>query len=203
MTSLMISNALLWVLMLAVIVALWALARQVGILYERVAPMGALVTDAGPKMGEAAPRFDLTSLQGSIVGIGGERPKSQLIYFLSPTCPVCKKLLPVLKSSARAEAEWLDVVLASDGEATQHLAFYSNARLQQFPYVLSADLGMVFRVSRLPYAVLIDEHGVIRAKGLINTREHLESLFNAKELGVGTVQDYLRDRVATQTGESA
>jgi len=199
----MISNALIWVLMLAVIVALWALACQVGILYERVAPMGALVTDAGPKMGEAAPRFDLTSLQGSIVGIGGERTKSQLIYFLSPTCPVCKKLLPVLKSSARAEAEWLDVVLASDGEATQHLAFYSNAKLQQFPYVLSADLGMVFRVSRLPYAVLIDEHGVIRAKGLINTREHLESLFNAKELGVGTVQDYLRDRVATQTGESA
>jgi methylamine dehydrogenase accessory protein MauD len=203
MTSLMISNALLWVLMLAVIVALWALARQVGILYERVAPMGALVTDAGPKMGEVAPRFDLTSLQGSIISIGGERPKSQLIYFLSPTCPVCKKLLPVLKSSARAEAEWLDVVLASDGEATQHLAFYSNAKLQQFPYVLSADLGMVYRVSRLPYAVLIDEHGVIRAKGLINTREHLESLFNAKELGVGTVQDYLRDRVATQSGESA
>ena len=203
MTSLMISNALLWVLMLAVIVALWALARQVGILYERVAPMGALVTDAGPKMGEAAPRFDLPSLQGSIIGIGGERPKSQLIYFLSPSCPVCKKLLPVLKSSARAEAEWLDVVLASDGEATQHLAFYSNAKLQQFPYVLSADLGMMYRVSRLPYAILIDEHGVIRAKGLINTREHLESLFNAKELGVGTVQDYLRDRVATQPGESA
>ena len=165
--------------------------------------MGALVTDAGPKMGEVAPRFDLTSLQGSMISIGGERPKSQLIYFLSPTCPVCKKLLPVLKSSARAEAEWLDVVLASDGEATQHLAFYSNAKLQQFPYVLSADLGMVYRVSRLPYAVLIDEHGVIRAKGLINTREHLESLFNAKELGVGTVQDYLRDRVATQSGESA
>ncbi|MEE8079509.1 MAG: methylamine dehydrogenase accessory protein MauD [Pseudomonadales bacterium] len=203
MTSLMISNTLLWVLMLAVIVALWALARQVGILYERVAPMGALVTDAGPKMGEAAPRFDLPSLQGSIIGIGGERPKSQLIYFLSPSCPVCKKLLPVLKSSARAEAEWLDVVLASDGEATQHLAFYSNAKLQQFPYVLSADLGMMYRVSRLPYAILIDEHGVIRAKGLINTREHLESLFNAKELGVGTVQDYLRDRVATQPGESA
>ena len=186
-----------------VLVALWALVRQVGILYERVAPMGALVTDAGPKMGEAAPRFDLGSLQGPMVSIGGERTKSQLIFFLSPTCPVCKKLLPVLKSSAKAEAEWLDVVLASDGEATQHLAFFQNAKLDQFPYVLSADLGMTYRVSRLPYAVLIDEHGVIRAKGLINTREHLESLFNAKEMGVGTVQDYLRDHVATQPGETA
>jgi methylamine dehydrogenase accessory protein MauD len=199
----MISNALLWVLMLAVIVALWALARQVGILYERIAPMGALVTDAGPKLGDLAPRFDLPALNGSRVAIGGEQPKSQLIFFLSPTCPVCKKLLPVLKSASQAEREWLDVVLASDGEATQHLGFYGSAQLQQFPYVLSADLGMTYRVSRLPYAVLLDDRGVIRAKGLINSREHLESLFNAKELGVGTVQDSLRDRVAAQPGETA
>ena len=203
MTSLTISNALLWVLMLAVIVALWALARQIGILYERIAPMGALMTDAGPKLGEAAPRFDLPALNGSTVAIGGERGKSQLLFFLSPTCPVCKKLLPVLKSSAQAEREWLDVIVASDGDSTQHLAFYGAAGLQQFPYVLSADLGMTYRVSRLPYAVLLDERGVIRAKGLINSREHLESLFNAKELGVGSVQDYLRDRVAAQPGERA
>jgi methylamine dehydrogenase accessory protein MauD len=203
MTSLTISNALLWVLMLAVIVALWALARQVGILYERIAPMGALMTDAGPKLGEAAPRFDLPALNGTKVAIGGERGKSQLLFFLSPTCPVCKKLLPVLKSSAQAEREWLEVIVASDGDATQHLAFYGSAGLQQFPYVLSADLGMTYRVSRLPYAVLLDERGVIRAKGLINSREHLDSLFNAKELGVGSVQDYLRDRVAAQPGERA
>jgi methylamine dehydrogenase accessory protein MauD len=202
-TSLMISNVLLWVLMLAVIVALWALARQVGILYERVAPMGALITDAGPKLGEAAPQFELPALSGARVQVGGERAKSLLLFFLSPTCPICKKLLPVLKSSSAAERSWLDVVLASDGEATQHLAFYGEARLNEFPYVLSADLGMTYRVSRLPYAVLIDERGIIRAKGMINSREHLESLFNAKELGVGSVQEYLRERVPHQHGETA
>lgn len=197
MNSLLVSNALLWLLMLTVIVALWALARQIGVLYERIAPMGALITDSGPRLGEAAPRFDLPALNGSVIAIGGERPKSQLLFFLSPTCPVCKKLLPVLKSAAYAERDWLDVVLASDGEATQHLSFYGEARLNEFPYVLSADLGMTYRVSRLPYAVLMDERGMIRAKGMINTREHLESLFNAKELGVGSVQDYLRERIST------
>ena len=202
MTSLMISNVLLWVLMLGVIVALWALARQVGILYERVAPMGALITDAGPKLGDAAPKFEVPALNGARIQIGGERPKSQLVFFLSPTCPICKKLLPVLKSSASAERDWLDVVLASDGEATQHLAFYGEARLNEFPYVLSPDLGMTYRVSRLPYAVLMDERGIIRAKGMINTREHLESLFNAKELGVGSVQEYLRERMPQQHGET-
>jgi methylamine dehydrogenase accessory protein MauD len=195
-TSLAVSNVVLWVLLLAVIVALWALARQVGVLFERVAPMGALVIDAGPRLGEAAPRFELAALTGGPVSLGGPRSRSQLLFFVSPTCPVCKKLLPILRSSAQAERGWLDVVLASDGDATEHLAFYQQAKLQPFPYVLSAELGMTYRVSRLPYAVLIDEGGITRAKGLINSREQLESLFNAKELGVGSVQEYLRDRGA-------
>ena len=203
MTSLMISNAILWLLLLGVIVALWALARQVGILYERVAPMGALITDAGPKLGEVAPKFELPALNGAAISIGGQRPLSQLLFFLSPTCPVCKKLLPILKSASQAERGWLQVVLASDGEATQHLAFYRDAKLTEFPYVLSSDLGMTYRVSRLPYAVLIDEAGAIRAKGMINNREQLESLFNAKELGVGSVQDFLTGSNSTYSGKAA
>ncbi len=203
MTSLMISNAILWLLLLGVIVALWALARQVGILYERVAPMGALITDAGPKLGEVAPKFELPALNGASISIGGQRPLSQLLFFLSPTCPVCKKLLPILKSASQAEREWLQVVLASDGEATQHLAFYRDAKLTEFPYVLSSDLGMTYRVSRLPYAVLIDETGAIRAKGMINNREQLESLFNAKELGVGSVQDFLTGSNSTYSSKAA
>lgn len=204
MTSIAVSNALLWVLMLAVIVALWALARQVGILYERVAPMGALITDAGPKLGDTAPTFMLPTLGGQTVTIGGARDRSQLLFFVSPTCPVCKKLLPILKSASVAERDWLDVVVASDGESTEHLGFYAEHKLSQFPYVLSADLGMAYRVSRLPYAVLTDERGTIRAKGLINSREHLESLFNAKEIGVASVQQYLEDaQAAAQSGKSA
>jgi methylamine dehydrogenase accessory protein MauD len=199
----MISNAILWILLLGVIVALWALARQVGILYERVAPMGALITDAGPKLGEAAPKFELPALNGAAIAIGGERQLSQLLFFLSPTCPVCKKLLPILKSASQAERGWLQVVLASDGEATQHLAFYRDAKLTEFPYVLSSDLGMTYRVSRLPYAVLIDESGAIRAKGMINNREQLESLFNAKEMGVGSVQDFLAGNNTTYSSKAA
>jgi len=39
--------------------------------------------------------------------------------------------------------------------------------------------------------VLLDEHGVMVAQGLCNTREHIESLFEAKRLGVGSIQDYI------------
>jgi methylamine dehydrogenase accessory protein MauD len=186
---------ILWVVVLALLAAVLALARQVGILYERVAPMGALMLDHGPKVGEAAPVLALESISGGRFAIGlSQGKRSQLLFFLSPTCPVCKKLLPILKSIKSSEGAWLDVVLASDGDLPEHAAFLEKAKLAAFPYVLSTELGMAFRVGRLPYAVLIGEDGRIRAKGLVNSREQLESLFAAKELGVASVQDFMDQR---------
>lgn len=190
--ALLISNAVLWVLVLALVVVAVALTRQIGILYERVAPMGALMLDQGPKVGDAAPAFQLDTLQGSRVAIAQPgNGRSQLLFFLSPTCPVCKKLLPVLKSISGAESSWLQLVFASDGERPAHAEFQRKAGLTDYPYVLSQDLGMAFKVGRLPYAVLIDADGRVRAKGLVNSREQVESLFEAQERGVASVQAYL------------
>ena len=49
-------------------------------------------------------------------------------------------------------------------------------------------------MSKLPYAVLVDEEGVVRAKGLVNTREHLESIVAAKQLNIASIQEYLKTR---------
>ena len=191
MLALTVMVAVLFVMVLGLSIAVFALSRQVGILFERVAPMGALIIDAGPKIGSAAPLFEVPTLSGSKLKLGGARERSTLLFFLSPTCPVCKKLLPVLRSMRPAEASWLDVVLASDGDAAAHQRFVESHSLQSFPYALSTELGVSFRVSRLPFAVLIGEDGVVRAKGLINNREQLESLFSAKELGIESIQSYL------------
>ena len=155
--------------------------------------MGALTLDKGPKEGESAPLFDLMDLRQRRVKIGGANAsgRSSLIFFLSPSCPICKKMLPILKSAARTESGWLEIVLASDGEAPEHERFVAAQGLGEFPYLLSQELGMTYRVGKLPYAVLLDETGVVRAKGLINTREHLESLIHAKEMGVASIQEYL------------
>ena len=53
---------------------------------------------------------------------------------------------------------------------------------------------MTYQVGKLPFAILLDQEGVIRAKGLVNSREHLESLFEAKERGVASVQEYLANQ---------
>ena len=188
--------AVLSVLVLGLLVAFIALARQVGILYERIAPIGALVTDTGPRVGEATPRWTLPSLTGGEVVIGPrDVNRSTLVLFVSPTCPICKKLLPIARLILNGEHAWLDIILASDGDLPQHLAFVKSAKLQSFPYVVSTELGLGYRVARLPYAVLIDAAGVIRAKGLVNSREQLESLFNAQEMKIGSIQQYLNPGV--------
>ncbi len=189
--ALVVSNFVLWVVVLALLVAVFALARQIGVLYERVAPMGALVMDNGPKVGAASPVFALTDLEGLSVNIGTPSPQSTLLFFLSPTCPVCKKLLPILKSAAATEKRWLSVVLASDGDEAEQRAFIRRAGLEAFSYVLSTPLGVTYQVSKLPYAVLLDERGIVRAKGLVNSREQLESLFTAKDMGVASIQDFV------------
>ena len=53
--ALLASNVLLWILVLVMGGVILALVRQIGVLYERVAPAGALVVGSGPKAGEAAP----------------------------------------------------------------------------------------------------------------------------------------------------
>ena len=195
MTALIVANAILWALVLVLAIVVLALIRQVGVLHERIAPAGALMLAKGLKIGELAPMLSVADLNGRPLTLGGVRPDglSTLVMFVSPTCPVCKALLPVLTASRRSEQAWLSITLASDGELASQREFVASHGLEAFPYVVSAPLGMAYQVSRLPFAVLIDEAGVLRARGLINSREHLESLFEAKRLGVASLQDYLED----------
>ena len=191
--ALLVSQVILWLVVLALCAAVAALVRQIGVLHERIAPAGALMLGKGPKIGEEIPLFELQALGGDKIRLGGPHPvrKSTLVFFLSPTCPVCKTLLPVLKSSRKSERKWLEIVLASDGDLQEQYQFVERHDLSVFPYVVSTDLGISFQVGKLPYAVIIDGNGILRASGLINSREHLESMFEAKERGVASVQEYL------------
>jgi methylamine dehydrogenase accessory protein MauD len=189
------SQILLWVAVVLLAVMVAALARQVGILHERIAPAGALTLHQGVSVGEVPTSLELKTVGGGSIVVGGKRrERSQLIFFAAPDCPMCKSLLPVLRSSAEAERDWLDVVLAGDGDEAGYRRMVTEHGIADLPLVLSEALGRSFGVSKLPYAVLIDESGRVASLGLVNSREHLESLFEAKERGVASLQDYLARR---------
>jgi len=191
----LVSQIFLWVAVIAQALLIAALARQVGILHERIAPAGALTLHQKVNVGEVASPMTVITTQGQSLEVGGQRDgRSQLLFFASPDCPVCKSLLPVLRSAWRAEAAWLDVVVAGDGSKAAYKQLARDHGLEGVPMVLSEALGKAFGVSKLPYAVLLDEEGRVASLGLINSREHLESLFEAKERGVASIQDFLARR---------
>jgi len=192
MSALAISNVVLWIVVLVLLALVLALTRQIGVLHERIAPVGALMINKGLTVGEQVPVVEVADLDGQVMKAGAPRADglSTLLLFVSPTCPVCESLLPVLRASRKQEKSWLQIVLASDGDLATQREFVRDHGLGDFQYVVSAPLGMTYQVSRLPFAALVDGKGVLRARGLVNSREHLESLFEAQRLGVASLQDY-------------
>jgi len=189
---LVISNLVLWIFVIGLTFLVLALTRQIGVLYERVAPAGALMMNKILETGAVAPKVEVEDLNGgNTLTIGGKRDRSQLLFFLSPSCPVCKSLLPMLKSIKAAEADWLDIILASDGELQAHRDFIARQNLAGETYVSSEILGKQYGVSKLPFAVLIDQQGVIASLGLVNSREHFESLFESFERQIPSLQAYM------------
>lgn len=191
LTGLIVSQVVSFVLILLLAVALLALARQVGVLHMRVAPAGALTTAGGPAVGATSQAVATTTLDGTKVSIGGHAHGTplRLLMFVSASCPLCKNLIPMAKSFARDERVALTFV--GDDTVEAQRAMIARHGLEAYPFVNGPEVGQAFAVGKLPYAVLLDEHGVVLSKGLVNSREHLESLVIAHEMGVHSVQDYV------------
>jgi len=190
-TALIVAQIFSWILILGLSLGLMALARQVGVLHMRVAPAGALTPSKGPAVGEKSPKLDLTTIDGAKIAIGKElaRGRKQLLLFVSPHCPICKELIPVAKSFVKRED--IDIVFMGDDDITDQRAMIARTGIGELPFINSAAAGRLFHVDKLPHAVLIGEDGAILSKGLVNSREHLESLIVSHEMGVVSVQDYL------------
>jgi hypothetical protein len=140
-----------WVLLAVLAVVVVAMARQIGVLHLRLEPLGALeIDDEGPGLGEAPARRSARAAEGSTVFVGGAGGQ-RLLTFVSPTCPICERVLPSLPAAAGAFGLELQVV--SDRE-----------------------LELAYNVPGVPFVVVFDEFGVVRAKGTVNSLEQVEGL---------------------------
>ena len=191
LAALIASQVLSWIVIIALGVAVLALARQIGVLHMRLAPAGALTTAGGPAVGALAPILTLPTIDGGRVAIGRAKAKDrlQLLMFVSPLCPICKQLVPAVRSFAQRET--VDVVFIGDDKLEDQMAMISALGISGIPFINGFEAGHAYQVDKLPHAVLIDHDGKIVSKGLVNSREHLESLVVAHEMGLESVQDYI------------
>jgi hypothetical protein len=145
-----------WVLLLVLCVVVVALARQVGTLHLRLGPRGALEIDTeGPALGDLVPAFDARGADGAPTVLGGPGPR-RLILFSSPTCIVCREVAPAILTAAQAGGLLAQVVHDPEAERT-------------------------FDVPGTPFVLVLDELGVVRAKGTVNNLEQVEGLVDTAD----------------------
>ncbi len=194
MSLALVSQILLWALLLTLSIVVLSLARQIGVLHERIAPLGALRVDEGPAVGAMAPNVAAYLLDGSRFDIAKSIPagNARLLLFVSANCLLCRKVVPLAKSVASAEG--LQLVFVGDATPSEQRELIERDNLDRYPFVNGPELGIAFAVGKLPYGVLLDDRGKVVAKGLLNSREHIESLVTAHRTGFGSVQDYVAHR---------
>ena len=155
------AHLLSWAILLVLIALVFTLSRQLKVLFERVAPAGALMVNARLSVGERAPIVRVRTLTGELRQIGavdsglpgensGAKSRACLLVFVAPDCPVCRSILPAITDLTAAEQD-VRVILASDGYTRQdHAALVEQFHLQALDYVCSEELGKLYGVSKLP-----------------------------------------------------
>ena len=146
-----VAFVVLWLVVVVLCVVVIALARQVGTLHLRLGPRGALeIDEEGPALGEALPALPAADADGSPMVLGGPgRPR--LVLFSSPTCSICREVSPAIPAAASAAR--LEPVIVEDPEAER-----------------------AFGVPGTPFVLVLDEQGIVRAKGTVNNLEQIEGL---------------------------
>lgn len=167
------SYIVLWLLVVVLCFVVVALARQIGTLHLRLGPRGALeMDDEGPPLEEAPPPVDVMALNDQALSVGGPG-RAQLLLFVSPGCHLCEAVLPSLRAVSEV-GEMMPLVI-TDADPQETRSSFGNRRLGA-PVIPSQKLAQAYRVPGTPYAVILDDMGVVRAKGAVNNLEQMEGL---------------------------
>lgn len=188
----LISHITLWVVVALLSVLVILLARQMGLIYRRLGSAPARMENDGPAIGESVPEIIVKTLDGETKIIGGDNLIGRLLVFVSVGCPACNLVAPAIRAVWKKERnvlETLMVSLSTDEVAVRD--FMKRNKLLEVPCIISNELAMQYKIHGPPYGVLLDRHGVVRAKGLINNLDHVESLINAAEMGYATSTAYI------------
>jgi methylamine dehydrogenase accessory protein MauD len=179
---------LLAILTIANAIALIAIARQVGLLQIRLAPIPALTSDSGPSPGD---RFVLPD----DLAATWQPTRSTTVYVaISPTCSLCEPLLPGLKALSNAWNDELTIALLSDAQADE-LQTYKETKRITLPILRHPEVMTMNGISGVPFAIVANRDGLIRAAGGINSLEQLEMLLD-------TADNVPRDEMAVSVEET-
>ena len=196
---LLVSSLILWALTLLLGFLLLGVLRAQGLLTWRLdqleATMPSRIGRSGLAPGKRAPDFTLpivkprpqvaesTRDSGSSgnVSLSNFAGRSLLLVFVQSGCGPCHEIVPELNRLRRRRGDLALVAInhASPQDAQQ----WAEETRAEFPVLVQEDWSVSKRYEAFatPFAFLIDEQGVVRSKGIVAKRQHLDFLLSAAE----------------------
>ena len=175
----MASIIALWILVLFETTLLVLLLRSLGQLRQRggfSAPVSQAFATQGLSLGTQAPDFLATDYEGKTVSLAETDGKWRVLAFVSPTCSACENTLNALGNLWEEQQDiGVVVVGGADRKVNQEYAAEHDTRIPVWT-VASKVVKDLYLVQGIPFAFILDRNGVILAKGVLNTQEHIQQL---------------------------
>ena len=188
MIWLTIATAIQFVVLIALAMVVLSLARQVGILHERLNPAGINRADAGIEPGEMLTQTSRSALDGSTVELTGApegTARRSALLFVAADCPICRSVLPAFESALEVEeggmsGYWVaDGLPGVDGNLPDYQAYADDHRITADRFVVSQELGLKLGVRQIPALVLLDGDGRLLVRETLSGPRQVGRLFAA------------------------
>ena len=195
----LISYVVLWGLVLVLGFLLLGALRALAVLRWRLDQLIATTPRRlgrdGLRVGSKAPDFTLAGPDGTEVALHDFAGQPVLLAFLQAACKPCREVVPELNRVHQKGKVKVIAVNTGEAEAVGQWVAEVGAR---FPVLVQSqrDLSRQYQVVASPFGFLINDQGIIRAKGIISNREHLDFVL----AGVG--QEACHEAAAPSNGQA-
>ncbi len=118
-----------------------------------------------PRVGTAAPDFELTSLDGKTVRLSDFRGRPVWVNFWASWCPPCRAETPDVQGAyAEKQGEGLVLLGISIGEGADAVRSYVQTAGITYTVLLDPDQAVAgrYRITGIPTHFFVDRDGVIR-----------------------------------------
>jgi methylamine dehydrogenase accessory protein MauD len=175
-TFLLVALLVLWGVVLFLGFLLMGALRAVALLRWQVAQLEATTPSrlgrSGLRPGQTAPDFTLPGISGDDVALRHYAGRQLLLVFMQPGCGPCHNLTPELNRLHDTGQVQVLVIHNGASEAVQQ---WAKEHRPHFPVALQErfNVSKRYQVFATPFAFLIDERGVIAARGIVSSKQYL------------------------------
>lgn len=132
--------------------------------------------EVGINVGNIAPDFTLTDLNGNEVTLSELRGKKVYLNFWTTECPYCRMEMPEINRFNKEYGDKILVYGINLGEDPDSVKQFISENNIEFPILMDSDLsvGYAYNIYYIPESVYIDEEGIIKA--VVNSAMNYDQL---------------------------